>query len=87
MEIDDTLKNLNEFTSRKRKLSDCKEDESNSKKKKNNEFDNTFVWTWTDEAIYFCSPILTPLGFTPLLPEATVKIDFDLQVCPSFKGF
>ena len=56
------------------------------KKKKNNEFDNTFVWTWTDEAIYFCSPILTPLGFTPLLPEATVKIDFDLQVCESFKG-
>ena len=38
-----------------------------------------FIWSWTDEAIYFCAPIQTPLKFTPLLPEATIKIDFDIQ--------
>ena len=38
------------------------------------------AWTWTDEGIYFIAPIQTPLKFTPLLPNATVKIYFDIQV-------
>ena len=70
-------------TSRKRKHEESPaEDENDSKKMKVDAevLTDTFVWTWTDEAIYFAAPIQTPLKFTPLLPEATIKIDFDLQV-------
>ena len=49
-------------------------------KKMKSDPQGAFVWSWTDEAIYFVAPIQTPLKFTPLLPEATIKIDFDLQV-------
>ena len=75
------MKGLDEMSSRKRKYTECKVEENDSKKiKVEPEQDPTFIWTWTDEAIYFVAPIQTPLNFTPLLPEATIKIDFDLKV-------
>ena len=64
-----------DMSSRKRKNVDHNEEDTDSKKAKTDpELANTFVWTWTDEAIYFAAPIQPPLKFTPLLPEATIKI-------------
>ena len=39
---------------------------------------------WTDEGIFFCGPIKTGLNFTPLLPNCTIKVDFELADAKHF---
>ena len=42
-----------------------------------------YKWIWADDSIFFCGPIFTGLHFTPLLPNTTIKVDFEIND-PSF---
>ena len=47
--------------SRKRKIAESKEDGNTAKKLKgDSDVSAQFIWSWSDESIYFCAPVQTP---------------------------
>ena len=42
-----------------------------------------YKWIWAEDSVFFCGPVYCGLNFTPLLPNTTIKVDFEIND-PSF---
>ena len=37
-----------------------------------------YKWIWSKTGVFFAGPLFTGMNFTPLLPNSTIKIDFEV---------